>query len=163
MRTLFTVLIFSIISPLASAADSAPVFEDRANGFRISPPDFEPNEAFGFTSQPVTFSGPLKGGVAPACNVQVQNPGLTPARYKDLTYNQLESLRLTIEREEDRKVSGKDATFWRFSGNDTTAVALSVYAGDKVFLVSCMTSSEAFKQLEKTFLSTIESFSLVGK
>ena len=138
-------------------------YVDPANGFRLDPPAFEPSNSLGINSQPVTFTGPLLGGHAPSCNVQVQNIGLDSIKYRELSRSQFKAAGLTLEAETDRNVSGKEATLWRYSGAGIRAVALAVFAGDQTFLVTCLSASADFDKFESVFTNTIDSFSLEVK
>lgn len=158
-----TMLLCGALAICASPAAAETLYVDAVNGFRLVPPAFGPSNSLGITSQPVTFTGPAVGGMAPSCNVQIQNLGVKPAKYRELSRNQFKALGLAVESEAARKVSGKEATLWRFSGAGATAMALAVYAGDQVFLLTCMAGTEQFKKNEKSFQATIESFSLEAR
>ena len=102
---------------LASIASAeAVVYRNAEYGFSLKPPPFPAETAFGIGATPVTFQGAAKDGVAPNCNVQIQNVNLTPAQYKELSLNQFNVIGLSMRAEEDRKVSGKEAFFWRYGG-----------------------------------------------
>lgn len=158
-----TMLLFGTLATCGSQAAAEAPYVDTVNGFRLVPPAFGPSDTLGVTSQPVTFMGPAVGGMAPSCNVQIQNLGVKPAKYRELSRNQFEALGLAVESEAVRKVSGKEATLWRFSGAGATAMALAVYSGDQVFLLTCMAGTQQFKKNEKSFQATIDSFSLEAR
>lgn len=158
---------FAYVLPLVAGylsnvcvAASPEVYVDASNGFRISPPKFDANTTFGFTSQPVTFAGPPIDGGAPSCNVQIQNTGLNAARYRELSQNQFKAMGITIDSEVQKSVSGREATLWHYSGQGIKAIALAVYSGDQTFIVTCLSPEDKFKEHESTFSASIESFKL---
>jgi hypothetical protein len=156
-------LVLAVLSIATCLAATPASYVDSVNGFRIVPPAFEANKTFGFTSQPVTFAGPISDAQAPSCNVQIQNMGLTPPRYRELSLNQFKAIGLTVDSDVARKVSGKDAFVWRYSGKGVKAVALAVFVGEQAYLVTCMAASEKYPQYEETFDAAIDSFSLEAK
>lgn len=146
---------------LASIASAeAVVYRNAEYGFSLKPPPFPAETAFGIGATPVTFQGAAKDGVAPNCNVQIQNVNLTPAQYKELSLNQFNVIGLSMRAEEDRKVSGKEAFFWRYGGAGVEAVALVVFATKRVYLVTCLASVSNFAKEEARFMGAINSFAL---
>ena len=129
-------------------------------GFRLQPPAFEVEDAFGISATPVSFQGPVKDGKAPVCNVQVQNMDLTPAQYRELSLNQFKAIGLSLDTEEQRRVSDKAATVWRYSGSGIKAIALAVFASKRIYLTTCLAPEAGFANEEAHFLTMINSFAL---
>ena len=145
----------------AGAVSSEPqIYRSTEYGFRLQPPTFPVENAFGISATPVTFQGPVKDGGAATCNVQVQNVNFTPAQYRELSLNQFKAMGWSVDSEESRQVSDKDATIWYYGGPGIKGIALAVFAGSRVYLTSCLAPEATYADEKARFLATINSFAL---
>lgn len=150
----------AILSVAAGFAGEPQVYRNEEYGFRLQPPTFPVENAFGISATPVSFQGPVKDGKASVCNVQIQNMDLTPAQYRELSLNQFKAIGLSLDAEEARRVSGKEAMAWRYSGSGIKAIAIAVYASKRIYLMTCLAPEARFADDEARFLAAINSFSV---
>jgi hypothetical protein len=131
-----------------------------AYGFSVAVPAFPKQTDPGISVTPVTFSGPMRGGKAPVCNVQVQNMGQTLSEFRTQSLGQFQALGLTLDSETPRKVSGKDALLFVSSGHDLKILSLAVPVERSIYLVTCLAPVDQFSMYEQTFHAVIDSFSV---
>ncbi len=67
-------------------------------GFSVAAPDFPKQTEVGISVTPIAFNGPLDGGKAPSCNVQIQNMGWTLSNFREQSLGQFKALGLTLVR-----------------------------------------------------------------
>jgi len=145
------------------ARPAAPsIYTDGTHGFRIQAPAF-PKTKIGSVI-PVMFLGPPNEGFSPNANVMVQYTNAGLEGYRELTLGQFKASGMTVHAVENRKVSGRDALFFDYSGRQGTRdlrwLALAVVEKDRVFLTTCTAPKDDFPALEKEFRACLGSFSV---
>ncbi len=160
MQPRLTCLLAALVLPAVAFSGEPQLYRNTEYGFRLQPPAFPGEKAFGIAATPVSFQSAVKDGTAASCNVQIQNMDLSPARYRELSLNQFKAVGLAVDGEEARRVSGKEAVVWRYSGSGIKAIALAVFASQRIYLTTCLAPEARFDDEEARFLATIDSFAL---
>ena len=160
MKYKLALALAAILATAVVFAGEPLVYRNAEYGFRLQPPAFPAENDFGISATPVSFQSSVRDGKAATCNVQIQNMDLTPAQYRELSLNQFKTVGLSLDGEEARRVSGKDAMVWRYSGSGIKAIALAVYASKSIYLTTCLAPDARFAEEEARFLATINSFAL---
>jgi len=161
MRTIAAAVLaasVALTSPPGRSAES--VVHDTTYGFSISAPAFPKEDSMGLSVTPITFTGPVRDGKAPTCNVQIQNMGASLSAFRTQSLGQFKAIGLTLESEAKRKVSGKDALYFVSSGHEVKILSLAVQQGKSIYLVTCLAAADQFAKYEKAFQAAMDSFAL---
>jgi hypothetical protein len=139
-------------------------FIDETYGFSIEAPKF-PGAGPKTPGTPLILSGPPADGFAPNVNVTIQATSTTAKAFRDLSVGQLKQLNIRLNSERQLKVSGRDAVELDYEGvlggNRTLRfLSLSVIEKDRVILVTCTSTPEAFEGVEAEFRACLKSFKM---
>jgi hypothetical protein len=161
MRTITAAAVAWFLAIASAQCRSAePLVHDATYGFSLAVPAFPKQVESGTSVTPITFGGPIHDGMAPSCNVQVQNMNATLKDFRAQSLLQAKALGITLESETPRKVSGKDGLLFVSSGNDVKFLSLAVQVEHSIYLVTCLAAKDQFRKYEKAFRGVIDSFSL---
>jgi hypothetical protein len=161
MRTIVAAVLASSLALASGEGRSAEAaIHDATYGFSITAPSFPKEDNTGLTVTPITFTGPVRDGKAPTCNVQIQNMDVTLSAFRSQSLGQFKAVGLTLESEGKRKVSGKDALYFVSSGHDIKVLSLAVQHGPSIYLVTCLAAANQFEKYEKAFQAAMDSFSV---
>jgi hypothetical protein len=138
------------------------VYTDGTYGFRIEAPAFPRPK--GGSVAPVMFFAPAADAFADNVNVSLQYTDMGVEAYRDLTLRQFKENGLTVNAVEGRKVSGRDALLFDYSGRqmnrDLRWLALAVVEKERVFLITCTALKGSFESREKAFRACLDSFAV---
>jgi hypothetical protein len=148
----------ALTSPEGRSAEA--LVHSTVYGFSVAVPAFPKQTDSGISVTPIAFSGPVRDGKAPSCNVQIQNMGQSLSEFRTQSLGQFKALGLTLDSETPRKVSGKDALLFVSSGRDLKILSLAVPVGRSIYLVTCLAPADQFSAYEQAFRGVIDSFSL---
>ncbi len=139
-------------------------FVDTNYGFSLEAPRF-PDAGPTTAGIALVFSGPPKDGFAPNVNVSVQATATTAKAYRELSFAQLDQLKLKRNSDRNLKVSGRDAIEVDYEGTiggskPLRFLALAVIDKDRVIQITCTALPEAFPAVEAEFRACLQSFKL---
>lgn len=159
-RTMFVAAIclgVGLLLGMGLNAPKAPKYANALYGFQIDGPAFDQAER----GMIVSMLGPSTGQFAPNINVMIQ-PRDTADGYEKLSRSQFESLKMTIDRVERRKIDGREALFMEYhgkmQGKDAHFLALAAFDKDRTLLVTCTALEDTFKAQKDIFEASISSF-----
>jgi hypothetical protein len=169
MRTAFWVVlaVAATVGTLwaAQALERRPsVYTDGVYEFSIQAPVF-PTGAQGTAVTPVVLAGPAEGGFSSNVNVMVQNVTMTRDAFRKLSEDQFKAAGLQVNAARDLTVQGKDAVQFDYQGTmlgrDLHWLSMAVVYTDRVFVISCTATKDAYPKFEKKFQACLDSFKLV--
>ncbi len=141
-------------------------YADAYYGFSIDAPRFPANDA-AVNIIPVVFTGPGRDGFASNVNVTVQRTKTTAEAYRELSIGQFKQLDFKVNAERTSKLSGRDAVEFDYQGKvqdrDLRFLSLAVIDTERVILVTCTATTEAFPAVEAEFRVCIASLRLAGE
>ena len=161
MKLAHRVVILCLIAGIHAPLAVADTYTNETYGFSMSPPDFPP-AAEGSAVQPVTFLAAPTGTFVANCNVQVQHVAFSLAESEALTESQFDALGWTVEEKSYRDVSEHEAVVVQYSatigGISTSYLALAVPVDARVYLLTCVATSQQFPDYREAFQTAIDSF-----
>jgi hypothetical protein len=139
-------------------------YDDDLYGFSIDAPRF-PGARRTTASIPVLFTGPSVAGFASNVNVMVQATKTTSEDYRELSLAQIRQGGLTLNSERKLTVSGREALEFDYQGKiganpELHFLSLNIIDRDRVIVVSCTSTPEAFPAAEPEFRACLASFRL---
>ena len=140
-------------------------YTDEVYGYTIDAPRL-PGSGANVEGRSVAFSGPSVDGFVSNVNVMVQAIKTTRNDHRALTLEQIKKLGAKLNSDRDLTVSGRDAMMIDFEGKLGSGVRelrfliLSVIDKDRVFLVTCTATPEAFPAALAEFNACIATFRL---
>ncbi|MFO0983564.1 MAG: hypothetical protein U1E76_17860 [Planctomycetota bacterium] len=145
------------------AARKPSVYTDGLYGFSIRAPQFAATRDK-TTVAPVMLLGPAVDGFSPNVSVMVQEGPMTREDYRTLSLGQFKQAKLELTSQKDLTVGGKDAWLIEYTGQqkgtDLSFMALAVFLGNRMFLVTCTDTKKDYPSIAAEFRACIDSFSL---
>jgi hypothetical protein len=133
-------------------------------GFALFAPRFP--KATNQNVTPLILTGPGEAGFSSNVNVTIQPLPATTTRkaYHDQSLNEFRQAGLKVNSDRDVTVSGKDAIRFDYEGQvggkNLHFLSLAVIDKDRVILVTCTATPEAFPAIEPEFSACLDSFRL---
>jgi len=139
-------------------------YTDEVYGFSIDAPRF-PDVATNTGSIPVAFTGISQSGGASNVNVMVQAVAKTRKEYREFSLAQMKRIGLKVNSDRDVTISDRDAMEIDYEGKIggfplLHFLALAVIEKDRVILITCTASPQAFPAVEAEFRACLASFRL---
>jgi hypothetical protein len=139
-------------------------YNDEVYGFVIDAPRF-PGAGPTTASTPVLFTGAPVAGFASNVNVLVQAAKTTRKDLRELSLGQFRELDLKLISERELSVSGREAIEIEYEGKfpgqkKLHFLSLSIIDKDRVIVITCTSTPEAFAATEPEFRACLSSFRL---
>ena len=164
-KTIALLVMMAASASTPSAAADAPTgrYEDPAYGFSMAIPALG-STAGAPTVQRMAVGAPIRDGFAANCNAQVQFFKDDFESFIGLSLRQFTAAGLKVLRQSSKKVSGQPAVVWEYTGpladHDLHFLALAVYGGDRVWLLTCSALAKTFADYQQAFGEVIDSFTV---
>ena len=163
--TSIAVLFFGLAIAEEKPKKKPSTYTDGLYGFTIQAPSFSA-VAKGSMVIPVMLLGPAENAFSSNVNVVVQETAMTREEYRKVTFAQIEAARFKVISEKNTTVSKKDALLIEYEGEqqgrDLRWLALAVFAGERVHVVTCTALMDSYAKQEAAFKECIDSFQLAN-
>ena len=138
-------------------------YDDLAYGFSMAIPPLA-SSAGAPIVQRLAVGAPVRDGFAANCNVQIQFSKDDFDSFIDLSRRQFAAEGLKVLQQSPKKVAGQPAIVWEYTGqlagHDLRFLALAVYGGDRVWLLTCSALAKTFADSKQAFGEVIDSFTV---
>jgi hypothetical protein len=164
-RTIAVLVMMAASAGTASVAADARTghYDDPAYGFSMAVPSLGSSAGVPMV-QRLGVAAPVRDGFAANCNVQVQFSKDDFDSFVGLSLRQFTAAGLKVLQQSPKKVSGQPAIVWEYSGqlagHDLQFLALAVYGGDRVWLLTCSALAKTFADYKQAFGEVIDSFAV---
>jgi hypothetical protein len=162
--TLLVLVSLSVVLAAQNPAATRSAYMDVNYGFALFAPKFP--KATNQNVTPVIFTGPGEAGFSSNVNVTILPlpANTTRKAYHDQSLNEFRQAGLKVNSERNVTVSGKDAIRFDYEGQargkNLHFLSLAVIDRDRVIVVTCAATAEAFPAIEPEFSACLDSFKL---
>ncbi|MHC5537680.1 hypothetical protein ACYOEI_05550 [Singulisphaera rosea] len=142
-------------------AETRSSYKDTVHGFMIDLPNF-PGAGPKTPGMVFTAAGPVQDKFAPNVNVVIQATSTKVKDFVDLSIGQFKQLGMKLHSQTLLKVAGHEAVILDYQGSinggrELRFLSLSVIEKERVVLVTCTTTPDAFAQGEAEFRACLDS------
>jgi len=160
--SLLVLVSLSVVPAAQNPTATRSAYMDLNYGFALFAPKFP--KATNQNVTPVILTGPGEAGFSSNVNVTIQPATTTRKAYHDQSLNEFRQVGLKVNSDRNVTVSGKDAIRFDYEGQaggkNLHFLSLAVIDKDRVILVTCTATPEAFPAIEPEFSACLDSFRL---